>query len=359
MAVGNALSELVGRRPARGAVFMVATLALGFASAAGTMALLGVRPSISAPIHSIFAVDLVWMLLAWSAHFLVVHFLVNQGATLIHGPARWPEVRAGFVDEFWFYVISDLVVVGLSPLVAVHAQTASPPLLLLIASPVAAVWKGAAMSRSQQDVAMHDLLTGLPDRRLFLERSTDLLGLLDVATGAGPTNEPVALLLVDLDGFKQVNDTFGHHAGDLLLREVGQRVLQVAEHRDIAARLGGDEFALLMPGLAGAAGAVEAAQRLRDVLRSPYEIEGESIWVDSSIGVALSPEHGRDIGGLLRHADVAMYVAKRNRLGVLIYNPDEGGHVRDSGRGRAGRRAAGRPPDEAAAWPLRADNESD
>ena len=79
MAVGNALSELVGRRPARGAVFMVATLALGFASAAGTMALLGVRPSISAPIHSIFAVDLVWMLLAWSAHFLVVHFLVNQG----------------------------------------------------------------------------------------------------------------------------------------------------------------------------------------------------------------------------------------------------------------------------------------
>jgi diguanylate cyclase len=343
MTVGNALSELIAKRPVRDAVFTVATLALGFGSAAGTMALLGVRPSIGAPIHAIFAVDLLWMLLAWSAHFLVVHLLVNEGATLIHGPSAYPVVRAGFVDEFWFYVISDLVVVGLSPLVVVLAQTASPPLLLLIASPFAAVWKGAAMSRSQQDVALHDMLTGLPDRRLFLERSVELLGRAEAPATAGPIYEGFALLLIDLDGFKQVNDSFGHHVGDLLLREVGHRMRHVAGEIDQVARLGGDEFALLLPGVISVKAAVEVGNRVRDLLRAAFHVEGESIFVDGSVGIALAPEHGHEIGELLRHADVAMYVAKRNLLGVVVYSEADGGEIRDHGRGRAGRRATDRP----------------
>ena len=338
MAVGNALSELRARHPLREAAFTIATLALGFSSAAATMALLGVRPTIVAPVHSIFVVDLIWMFLAWSVHFLVVHFLVNEGATLLRGPSAYPHFRAGFVDEFWFYVISDLVVVGLSPLVVVLAQTASPPLLLLIAAPFAAVWKGAAFSRNQEEVALHDLLTGLPNRRLFLERSADLLD------NAKP-HDRFALLLVDLDGFKEVNDTMGHHAGDLLLREVGIRVRSVVGTHDVAARLGGDEFAILVPGAADAAGGLRRAAILRESLQAPFEVEGQVLIIDGSVGVSLAPDHGRDVGELLRCADIAMYVAKRNSLGVLVYAEEDAdeGESRGPGRGRAGRRAADVP----------------
>ena len=340
MAVGNALSELRSRNPLRDAVFMIATLALGFCSAAGTMALLGVRPSIAAPVHAIFVVDLLWMFLAWSVHFLVVHFLVNEGATLLRGPSAYRQFRAGFVDEFWFYVISDLVVVGLSPLVVVLAQTASPPLLLLIAAPFAAVWKGAAFSRNQEEVALHDLLTGLPNRRLFLERSADLL------ENAKP-DDRFALLLVDLDGFKEVNDTMGHHAGDLLLREVGTRVRSVVGTHDVAARLGGDEFAILVPGVADAATGLRRAAILRESLQAPFEVEGQVLTIDGSVGVSLAPDHGRDVGELLRCADIAMYVAKRSNLGVLVYveedEDEDAGEGRGPGRGRAGRRTADVP----------------
>ena len=306
MAVGNLLSELRSRNPIREAVFTIATLALGFGSAAGMMALLGVRASIVGPVHSIFVIDLLWMFVAWGAHFVVVHFLVNGGASLLRGPAAYPAFRAGFLDEFWFYVVSDLVVVGLSPLVVVLAQTASPPLLLLISAPFAAVWKGAAFSRSQEEVALHDMLTGLPNRRLFLERCADLL---DVAH----PDEQFALLLVDLDGFKEVNDTMGHLAGDLLLREVGIRVKSVVAPVDVAARLGGDEFAphaqessTPWPASGWRADCVSRCGRR-------FDIEGEMVSIDGSVGIAMAPMPGRDVGELLRCADMAMYVAKAQR----------------------------------------------
>jgi len=338
MAVANVLSELRSRNPWRDAVFTVSMLALGFGSAAGVMALLGVQPSMGVPIHAIFVIDLLWMFLAWSVHFIVVHFLVNEGATLLRGPAAYRQFRHGFVDEFWFYVVSDLVVVGLSPLVVVLAQTASPPLLLLIAAPFAAVWKGAAYSRRQEEEALHDLLTGLPNRRLFLERCADLL---DVAA----VGEQFALLLVDLDGFKEVNDTMGHLAGDLLLHEVGQRVKSVVGPADVAARLGGDEFAILVPGILDAGAGARRAAQLRESLRAPFAIDGRALSIDGSVGVSLAPRHGRDVGELLRCADIAMYEAKRGALGVLVYT-GEGevvADVRGPGRGRAGRRAADLP----------------
>jgi diguanylate cyclase (GGDEF)-like protein len=253
-------------------------------------------------------------------------------------------VRADFADEFWFYVISDLVVVGLSPLVVVLAQTAAPPLLLLIASPFAAVAKGAAMSRSQQFVALHDMLTGLPDRRLFLERATELLEQVDAAPP--PPGREAALLLLDLDGFKIVNDSLGHHAGDLVLREVGHRIRVEAGPADLTSRLGGDEFALLLPG-AGAAGAYDAAQRIRAALQAPLEVDGEPVHIDASIGISLAPTHGRLVGDLLRCSDVAMYVAKRNQLGSVLYTDDGpyADQMREHVRGRAGRRSADHPAD--------------
>ena len=299
MVVANVLSELRSKNPWPDALFTVAMLALGFSSAAGVMALLGVRPTMGHPIHSIFVVDLVWMFLGWAVHFLVVHFLVNGGATLLRGRSAYAQFRTGFADEFWFYVVSDLVVVGLSPLVVVLAQTASPPLLLLISAPFAAVWKGAAFSRSQEEEALHDELTGLPNRRLFFEQGEDMLE-------RSKPGEHLALLLVDLDGFKEVNDTLGHHAGDLLLREVGTGPLR----GDRGRRRGpsrGRRVRMLIPSVPDAATGARRAARLRESLQAPFEIEGRVLTIDGSVGLSLAPMHGRDVGELLPlrgHRDV-------------------------------------------------------
>ena len=329
MAVANLLAQAHARTSTRQALFTVSMLALGFGSAYGTMALLGVRPSMSHPLHPLAVLDLTWMFAAWATHFLVVHLLVNDGGLLLYGSKHWAHVRKGFADAFWFYVISDLVVVCLSPLVVVLAQTAAPPLLLLISAPFAAVWKGAAFSRSQEDEALHDQLTGLPNRRLFLERCAESLGSVQA-------DQRCALLLIDLDGFKEVNDSLGHLAGDRLLHEVGHRVRQVVGSTHVAGRLGGDEFAVFLPQITDPADGVEMAQRLRQALVVPLDLDGELLQIDGSVGVSLHPEHGDDVTELLRCADIAMYVAKRAGTGVSVYAPGDGPAA--PGHGRVGRR---------------------
>ena len=127
---------------------------------------------------------------------------------------------------------------------------------------------------------------------------------------AGRDNTPLALLLIDLDGFKTINDTLGHHQGDLLLREVGTRLRAVLRQRDTVARLGGDEFVALLPGDDGG-GATRTARKVLAALAAPIMAEGRRIVVGASIGVALYPAHGTDAAALLRRADAAMYVAKR------------------------------------------------
>jgi diguanylate cyclase (GGDEF)-like protein len=176
-----------------------------------------------------------------------------------------------------------------------------------------------AISRHQ---AVTDELTGLPNRRLLYDR-------LDAATlGADKAGEPLAVLLIDLDGFKEVNDSLGHKAGDLLLRRIGPRLAEVTGATDTLARLGGDEFGVLLPG-ADATGAQAAAARLRAALDRPFEIEGLSLMVDASVGIAVHPEHGNDAETLLQHADVAMYQAKGARTGCEVYRPERDAHSRD------------------------------
>jgi len=131
---------------------------------------------------------------------------------------------------------------------------------------------------------------------------------------------------MDLDRFKEVNDTFGHHAGDLLLSEVGPHLQEELRAGDTLARLGGDEFALLLPGAGGAA-ATAIATRVLQALERPFTIEGQPLTIGASVGIACSPEHARDAEALLRRADVAMYVAKRGRGTWAMYSAeqDEGG----------------------------------
>jgi diguanylate cyclase (GGDEF)-like protein len=160
--------------------------------------------------------------------------------------------------------------------------------------------------------AFHDALTGLPNRSHLLDRAGQAV---DVAHATGGR---AALLLIDLDGFKAVNDTAGHHAGDALLCAVAQRLLSSVRDNDLVARLGGDEFAVLLTSDPDEQRARAIAERIHDRLREPFLIEGGEISIDGSIGVALYPDHAGDVQTLIRGADALMYEAKRAGGGIRV-----------------------------------------
>jgi diguanylate cyclase (GGDEF)-like protein len=140
---------------------------------------------------------------------------------------------------------------------------------------------------------------------------------------AGPhgTSAGVALLLLDLDRFKEINDTLGHHVGDLLLQQIGPRLKAVlADDAGILCRLGGDEFALLLPDARAAAQARGIAERLLLALRRPFQVDAMQLVMDASMGIAFYPADGDDSNALLRSADVAMYEAKRKGGGIAVYD---------------------------------------
>lgn len=152
--------------------------------------------------------------------------------------------------------------------------------------------------------AFHDELTGLPNRALLLDRLKQALA------RAKRQQRQLVLLLLDLDGFKAINDRFGHAAGDALLQRVAKRLVSCIRGGDTACRYGGDEFVLLLPEVDGEERALEVVERIRAQLTRPYTIDGHSIAVTASIGVAVYPGDGSGQHDLIREADVAMYLAK-------------------------------------------------
>ena len=168
--------------------------------------------------------------------------------------------------------------------------------------------------------ARTDELTGLANRRSLLEAAGRVVADAD-------SRHPAALLLMDLDGFKEVNDGLGHHAGDELLRQIGPRVTPLLGERDVLARLGGDEFAVLLPGT-GLDAAQLRAEQIRDAIGAPFRVDGIRLHVGVSIGVATAPVPAASVEEMLRCADVAMYAAKKNQDGVSTYISDPG---QDSG----------------------------
>ena len=168
--------------------------------------------------------------------------------------------------------------------------------------------------------ALHDALTGLPNRTLLADR-------FEQALRAGTrTSSTTALLLIDLDRFKEVNDTLGHHVGDQLLAQIGPRLAGALRGADTVARLGGDEFAVLLPSVDGLSGALDVASRLRQALGKAFRVEGVELDIDASIGVVISGAHGADAQTLLQRADIAMYVAKQQKRGVVVYDPENDDH---------------------------------
>ncbi|GBD45162.1 putative signaling protein [bacterium HR40] len=174
-------------------------------------------------------------------------------------------------------------------------------------------------TRSARHLAEHDELTGLANRRLFLA----LLERTLAAVRRGETQ--AALLLLDLDRFKTVNDTLGHAAGDRLLAMVAARLRSQVRHEDLVARLGGDEFALLEVGAADPETALGLATRLVEAIAQPYELEGRRIAIGASVGIALLGPNARGTEELLKQADVALYQAKQTGPIVLFQPPPESG----------------------------------
>ena len=168
--------------------------------------------------------------------------------------------------------------------------------------------------------AAHDSLTGLPNRHYVYRE----LGRLLIA-GSSPKHF-LAVLLIDLNGFKDINDTLGHHSGDQLLRMIGPRLQALLKPDDCLARLGGDEFALLMCSPNSLEQMIQCVESVQAVFRQPFEVEGLKLRIGASIGVALFPEHGGDVSTLMRHADIAMYVAKNTVQGYAIYDPAHDSH---------------------------------
>jgi len=160
-----------------------------------------------------------------------------------------------------------------------------------------------ASERRANFIARHDPLTGLPNRLLFYEQTATLLKMRAPA-------ESLALLFIDLDRFKNVNDTLGHAAGDDLLQEVASRLKQAVEHGSLA-RFGGDEFGVLLQAPSLDQSAIQTAERILSLLREPFALLGSHAYVDASIGIAVAPRDGLNMAELARKADIALYEAKR------------------------------------------------
>ncbi len=166
-----------------------------------------------------------------------------------------------------------------------------------------------------QHRASHDDLTQLPNRSLLHQRTEKAL-----AT-ASLQNQKLALLVMDLDRFKEINDTLGHHVGDELLMQVSRRISSVLRDSDTVARLGGDEFSLLLPN-ANVENAIACVERISQALNKPFHISDQEITASFSIGIAMFPQHGDDMESLLKYADIAMYQAKQNGAGYSVYDAE-------------------------------------
>jgi diguanylate cyclase (GGDEF)-like protein len=268
------------------------------------------------------------------------------------------DVLRFFLVALAYYVLNNLLLAGvvslsdgerLDRVLLANARSSAPPevAVAVIGGLVAFVWVAdpawlpvvvvpamiaqatlqyvaTAGHRTQQleHQALHDALTGLPNRTLLRRRLVEAID--DVRNN----HSSAALLIMDLDRFKEVNDTLGHHHGDLLLQEAARRLTQALTPGDVVARLGGDEFAVLLCNSSGET-AVGTARRVAAALAEPILLEGYRVEIAASIGITLCPEHGRDPETLLRRGDVAMYLAKHSDVDYAMYALEQDQHSPD------------------------------
>jgi diguanylate cyclase (GGDEF)-like protein len=273
--------------------------------------------------------DLPAILLSASVFFLTNNALAGAALALAQG---LPVIRY-LREDFAFQALTSGVLLALSLIVVVVAAF-SPLLVPLLTLPVIAVYRSAStslenarlVSRLEQSLvqlteqaatnqyqALHDALTDLPNRVLFHDRVQQAI------RASQRERSSVAVMIMDLDHFKEINDTLGHHNGDRLLQQIGLRLRGVLRESDTVARLGGDEFGILLPQVPDTATATAVAAKVLKGLEEPLMVDGLALDVTASIGIAICPQHGEDVDVLLRRADVAMYVAKASHSGYEVY----------------------------------------
>jgi diguanylate cyclase (GGDEF)-like protein len=263
--------------------------------------------------------DVLVVLTAACAWFVTNYSILIVGVRLRYGVA-WGQV---FNRTFGYEALSTGALLVLAPLLV---GGPSPWVMLFLLVPLFAVSQMGKLSIEQHQQSRVDPLTGLMNRRALTVEVDELIAR-GGRRGSPPGDRRLALLLLDLDRFKHVNDALGHAVGDQLLAEVAHRLVTTAARttartEDLVARLGGDEFGILVPDVADAAQARSIALSFTDAFHEPAYMDGLPLDVSGSIGVALYPEHGKDFATLMRHADVAMYEAKRRGGAVAVYTVD-------------------------------------
>jgi diguanylate cyclase (GGDEF)-like protein len=295
-------TDVVQRKRPVAIAFNVAQYVLAV-SAAGLVHYLLVGP----PGPDLGLPELIAVVVAGSVFFVVNTGAVAIAVSLSTGTRMTDAIAGDLVRQS----ATESVLIGLAPL-AVVALERNVVLLALLGLPLLAVQRAARHAQMSEHLAMHDPLTGLPNRTMFYSR-------LQRAITAAELDTRIALLLVDLDRFKEINDTLGHQYGDEVLRQVAHRLKAGVGPHDLVARLGGDEFAILLPQLKVGEAPIAVAERLRRSLAAPLDAAGVRLDLGGSVGVATYPADGGDVETLLQHADIAMYEAKSGRTGVESY----------------------------------------
>ena len=303
LATASVVADAAARLPLLKIAFNAAQYVLSMGAAAAAAVLAG------ATLPLISLEDSLGAVAATCVAFLVVnHVLAGVAAAILAEEPVGPYL----LSDLAFQMVTAVCVLALTPVILASAEVSMVivPLCLL---PLLAIYFGARQATRDAHRAMHDALTGLPNRVLLRDRLERMLAQPD---------EPVVLMIVDLDDFKAVNDTLGHACGDRLLQEVGSRLGGALRPGDTLARLGGDEFAVLLPGLSLDAGE-RLAERLVGALDDPFVLDGMVLHVRASVGLAHHPEHGSDPDDLLRRADIALYCAKSSQRPVEVYAPSQ------------------------------------
>jgi diguanylate cyclase (GGDEF)-like protein len=310
-AMGTIVADGIRRRPPERIAFNASQYILTVAGSGLALSALSGLPHLHDP-TSLQTSDLPGIVVA-----AVVFHALNS--SFVAGAIALTE-RIGF----WRYLASDLflqgstagLLLGLSPVLVITADF-SLLVLPLLFLPLLAIHRGGRQAIAKEHQALHDALTGLPNRVLFRDRIEQAVRAAERRHGGA------AVMIMDLDHFKEVNDTLGHHHGDVLLREVAERLKTTLRTADTVARLGGDEFGILLPDVLGAEDAQAVAEILQTALREPFIVDGLTLEMGGSIGIACHPDHGDHVEVLIQRADIAMYSAKEGGRGFALYEPQQ------------------------------------
>ena len=298
-ALGSLTADVFHRKPALRSAFNIAQYTIAIAAAGLVFELLASPPEDGA----FSTAQLLAMACAGCVFFAVNTGTVAIVLAITTGTSLREQVSGSLIGES----VTEAILIGLAPLAVLAVET-NLALLPLLALPLFAVQRAGRHARLNERMALHDALTGLPNRALLADRLEHALTL------RARRQTQLALLLLDLDRFKVVNDSLGHGAGDQLLRHVAEQLEDVVRTGDTVARLGGDEFVVVLENVNSAAEPSEVAARILRKLSEPVTIGGSDIVVGASVGIVI-PEGDEEPETLLRHADLAMYRAKAHGRG--------------------------------------------